>query len=141
MRLGGQANAKVDVRLSPLGFPAGADRSHHLALLDRRARPHADRPEMDQRDGIPVGGPNGQAEPLMRELPDEGDDARGRGANVHAGRRADVDSTVLAAGVGVVLGDERPQHGAIDWPSPGARARAQSETEQDRRREYQPFVA
>ena len=131
MRLGGQANAEVDVRLRPLGVPAGADRAHHLPLLDRRARSDADRPEMDERHGIPVGRPDGEAEPLMRQLPDEGDDARGRGANVRTGRRADVDSTVLAAGVGVVLGDERPQHGAIDWPSPGTCARAQNETEQD----------
>ena len=43
----------------------------------------------------------------MREPPDEGDDARGRGANVRTRRRGDVDSTVLAAGVGVILGDER----------------------------------
>ena len=77
----------------------------------------------------------------MRELPDEGDDARGRGANVRTGRRGDVDSTVLAAGVGVVLGDERPQHGAVDRPSPGTRARAQNETEQDRGREYEQSVA
>jgi hypothetical protein len=71
----------------------------------------------------------------MRQLSDEGDDARGRGANVRTGPLGDVDSTVLAAGVWVVLGDERPQHGAVDWPSPGIRARAQNETEQGRGRE------
>jgi hypothetical protein len=77
----------------------------------------------------------------MRKLPDEGDDARGRGANLRTGRRGDVDSTVLAAGVGVVFGDERPQHRAVDWPSPGTCARAQNETEQDRRRKYDYYVA
>jgi hypothetical protein len=141
VRVGGQADAEVDVGLRPFHVAARADRAHHLALLDRRARSHADRPEMDQRDGISVGRPDRETEPLMRELPDEGDDARGRGANVRTGRRGDVDSTVLAAGVGVVLGDERPQHGAVDWPSPGTRARAQNETEQDGGREYERFVA
>jgi hypothetical protein len=77
----------------------------------------------------------------MRELPDEGDDARGCGANVRTCRRGDVDSTVLASGVGVVLDDERPQHGAVDWPRPGTRPRAQNETEQERGREYKQFVA
>lgn len=136
MRVGGQADPEVDVRLSPLGVPAGADRAHHLVLLDRGTRSHADRPEMDQRDGIAVGRPDGETEPFMRELPDEGDDARGRRANVPTGRRGDVDSTVLAARVWVVLGDKRPQHGAVDWPSPGACAWTQNETEQDSGREY-----
>jgi hypothetical protein len=84
---------------------------------------------MDQRDGIAVGRPDGETEPFMRELPDEGDDARGRGANVRTGPRGDVDSTVLAARVGVAPSDERPQHGAVDRPSPGACAWAQNETE------------
>jgi hypothetical protein len=141
MRVGRQADAEVDVGLRPFHVATRADRAHHLALLDRRARSHADRPEMDQRDGIPVGRPDGETEPLMREPPDEGDDTRDRGANVRTGRRGDVDSTVLATRVGVVLGDERPQHGAVDWPSPGTRARAQNETEQDRGREYEQSVA
>ena len=129
MRVGGQTDAEVDVGLRPFHVTARADRAHHLALLDRRARSHADRPQMDERDGIPVGRPDGEAEPLMRELPDEGDDARGRGANVCTGRRGDVDSTVLAARVRVVLDDEGPQHGAVDRPGPGTRARTQNETE------------
>ena len=141
VRVRSQADAEVDVGLRPFHVAARADRAHHLALLDSRARSHADRPEMDQCDGIPVCRPDGETEPLMRKLPDEGDDARGRGANVGTGRRGDVDSTVLAAGVGVLLGDERPQHRAVDRPRPGTRARSQNETEQDRGDEYEQSVA
>jgi hypothetical protein len=141
VRVSGQADPEVDVRLSPLGISARADRAHDLAFRDRGPSRHPDRAEVDERDRVAVRRPDGQAQPFAGKLSCERDDARGRGPDVGAGRRGDVDSTVLAAGVGVVLGDERPQHGAVDWPSPGTRARAQNKTEQDRRRKYDYSVA
>jgi hypothetical protein len=78
---------------------------------------------MDERDRVAVGRANRQAETLAGQPARVGDDSGGRGANVAAGRSADVDAPVLAAGIRVVLCDERPQDGSVDGPRPGARTR------------------
>jgi hypothetical protein len=130
VRFGGQANAEVDVRLSPLGVPARADRAHDLAFRDRGARSHADRSEMDERDRVAVGRANRQAQPFVRQLSDEGGDAGCGGLDVGTRGRRDVDSAVLAACIRVVLGGKRSQHRALDGPRPGSRGRAQREREQ-----------
>ena len=88
---------------------------------------------MDESDRIPILGTDRQAEPLVRQPPDEGDDSGGRSAHLGAHRRADVDPAVLAARVRVVLGDERPEHRALDGPGPRGRARNVREREHHRR--------
>jgi hypothetical protein len=130
VRFGGQANAEVDVRLSPLGVPARADRAYDLAFRDRGACSHADRSEMDERDRVAVGRANRQAQPFVRQLPDEGGDAGCGGPDLGTRGRGDVDSAVLAARIRVVLGDEWSQHRALDGPRPGSRRRGQREREQ-----------
>jgi hypothetical protein len=140
VRVGSQANAEMDVGLCPLGVTARADRADDFALFDRRPRPHADRPHVDERDRVAVGGANRQTQALVRELPDEGGDAGCGRTDVGAGRRRDVDSAVLAAGVGIPFGGERPQHRPFDGPRPGSRRRAQDESEQDPRREDEQSV-
>jgi hypothetical protein len=130
VRVGGQANAEVDIGLCPLRLAAGADRAHDLAFLDRSPGAYSDRSEVDERDRVAVGGANRQAQPLTGQLPDERGDARCRSPDVGTGRRADVDSPVLAARVRVVLGGKRPQHRTVDRPGPGGRGRAQDERKQ-----------
>jgi hypothetical protein len=130
VRFGGQANAEVDVWLCPFGVPAGTDRAYDLALFDRRSRPHADRSQMNERDRVAVGRANRQAQALVRQLPDEGGDAGCGCSNVGAGRRRDVDSPVLAAGVRIIVSHERPQHRAVDGPRPSRCRGAQHESEQ-----------
>ena len=131
VRVGGQANAEMDVGLSPLGVAARADRADDLPLLDRRSRSHPDRSQVDERDRVAVGRANRQAQALVRKLTDEGGDAGCGCPNLGAGRRRDVDSAVLSAGVGVPFCDERPQHRSVDGPRPGIRRRAQDKGEQD----------
>lgn len=124
VRVGGQPDAEVDVRFGPFGVAARADRAHDLPFGERRPRRCSDRAEVDERDRVPVRSANRQAEALPGNLPRERDDAaRGR-QHVRPGRSADVDSAVLAAGVRVVVGDERPQHRAVDRPGPGRSARS-----------------
>ena len=107
MRVGGESNAEVDVRLFPLGVAARADRADDFALLELRPSGNADRAEVDERDRVAVGGADRQAQPLAGQLPDEGGDARCRSPHVGPRRRGDVDSPVLAARVRILVGDER----------------------------------
>jgi len=119
--IGGQANAEMDVRLGPLGIAARADGADDLPLLDRRPHTHADRPQVDERDRIPVRGANRQAQPFVRKPAREGHDPARGSTDIRAARRADVDAPVLAPGVRVFVGDERSQHRAVDRPAPGRR--------------------
>lgn len=131
----------MDVRLDPLGVAAGADRADDLSFLDRSPCRHADRSEMDERDRVAVGRANRQAEPFVRKLPGKRHDA-GRGSlDIAAGVSGDVDPTVLAARVRVVLGDERPEHRPFDRPRPGRRRRAEHEGEQGTGRADEHSVA
>lgn len=131
VRVGGQTNAEMDVGLCPLGVAARPDRADDLALFNRRSRPHANRPQVDERDRVAVGRANRQAQAFVRKLPDEGGDAGCGCPDIGADRRRDVDSAVLAAGIGVIFGDERPQHRSVDGPGPGTRRRAQDKSEQE----------
>lgn len=130
VRFGGQADPEVDVRLDPLGVAARADRADGLSFLDRSPCRHADRSEMDERDRVAVGRANRQAEPFARKLPGKRHDARRGSLDVGACVSGDVDPTMLAARVRIVLGDERAEHRAFDGPRPGRRRRAEHEGEQ-----------
>lgn len=131
VRIGRQADTEMDIWLSPLGLAARPDGAHDIALFNRRSGAHTDRAEVDERDGVAVGGANRQTEPLVRQLARERDDAQSRRPDVAGHRRRHVDPTVLAAGIRVVLCDERAQHGAVHGPGPARRRWAQDEREQE----------
>jgi hypothetical protein len=109
VRIRGQADAEMDVGLSPLGLSARADRSDDLAFLDRGPGRHADRAEMHERDRVAVRRANREAETLMGKLARERDDAGGGRPDLGRGRRRNVDPPVLPAGIWVALRDERAQ--------------------------------
>jgi hypothetical protein len=66
VRIRGQTDAEVDVRLRPLDVAARPDRAHDVAFLERRARSRADRSQVDERDRVAVGRANRQAQPFVR---------------------------------------------------------------------------
>ena len=127
VRIRGQANTEVDVGLRALRVSARSDRAHDFAFADGRPDSDRDRPQVDERDRVPVLGADRQAAALVWNLARERDDPAHRSAHVGARRRADVDSAVLPASVGVVTGDEGPQHGAVDGPAPPGSARDEGE--------------
>ena len=141
VRVGGQPDAEMDVRLGPFRIAARADRPHDLALTDRCADSECDRAQVDEGDRVAVCRADRQAETLARKLPGEGDDSGRRSAHIGSRRRADVHPTVLAAGVRVALGDERPQHRPLDRPRPGGRARGVHERNEEHRAQDCEFVA
>ena len=130
VRIRGQANAEVNVRLAPLRLAARADRGHDVALVDRGARGDADRADVDEGDGVPLRSANRQAEPFVRQPAGEGDDAGCGSAKLGARAARDVDPAMLAAGVRVAVGCERPQDRSVDGPGPPCRRRAEDEGEQ-----------
>jgi len=128
VRVGRATDAEIHVRLGPLGVTARADRADDVALAHLRPDRDPDRAEVDERDRPAVPGADRQAQPLMGQLPRVPDDP-GRGcANVRARGSADVDPTVLAARVGIALGDERPQHRPVGGPRPSRRSRSKHES-------------
>jgi hypothetical protein len=127
VRICGQPDAEVHVRLSPFGLAARADGAYDLALLDGRPDADPKRPEMDERDREAVLGPDREALPFVRYLAGERDDTTRRRAHSRARGSPDVDPTVLAAAVWVVTSDERPQHRPFDRPAPAPRRRRQRE--------------
>jgi hypothetical protein len=130
VRIGGQADAQMDVWLRSLGLAARADRSHDLPFADRRSNGQGDRSQVDEGDRIPVLGADRQAEPLARKPAGVGDDPRGRSAYLGSRRSADVDAAVLAARIRVVAGDERPEHRPLDRPAPRSRTRDVGEADE-----------
>jgi hypothetical protein len=141
VRLGGHANTEVHVRLTLLGLATRADRGHDVPFLDSSAGHHADRADVDERDRVAVRSANRHAEPFVRHLAGERDDAGGGRAEAGAGRAPDVDPAMLAAGVGVVVGRERSQDRSFDGPRPTSRRRAENEREQHPDRQRPDFVA
>jgi hypothetical protein len=119
-----------------LRLAARADGADGLTLADRRAAGDADRPEMDERHRIPVGGSDGDHAPADGHRPGEGDRAGGRRAHSRFRRSADIDAAVLAAGVGIVAEHEWSKHRPIHGPGPGECGRsADLEREEDRKQD------
>jgi hypothetical protein len=141
VRLGGQPDAEMDVRLRPFGLSTRADRPHDLPLADRCSDSERDRPQVDEGDRVPVLRADRQTAAFARQLTGEGDDPGRRSAHLGSRRRADVDPAMLAARVRVVLGDERPEHRPLDRPAPRGRARDMGERdEQHGAQDHEPVA-
>ena len=121
LRVGGDADAEVDVRPVDLGVAARPDRGDAVALGHRGARRDRQRAEMRERDREPVGGRDRESAARARHRSREGDGAaRGR-AHGLTGGRADVDAAVLPGGVRLRrVEDEGLEDAAARRPRPGA---------------------
>jgi hypothetical protein len=71
----------MDVRHVHFGIARRADRSHRLAVGDPVAGTDEDRPEVKQRHGEAVGGPDRHRPPVPGQPPGKGDLSAGRGAH------------------------------------------------------------
>jgi hypothetical protein len=92
----------MDVRLGDFGLAARADGADAIPFGDVAALSHAERPQMHERDGVTVCGPNGDRAASGRHSARKGDFSARRSDDGRAKRGADVDSAVLPSGVGVV---------------------------------------
>ena len=113
LRLGCDADAQMDVRLSDLDLTGGTDGGNGLPVDDGRVLGDFDRPEVGQRHGVPVGRDDRQALARGRDGAREGDrPGRGRRPRDHprpprcrdrgAARRhtGDLDRRRTAGGLG-----------------------------------------
>ncbi|HKO74657.1 MAG TPA: hypothetical protein VJU01_05035 [Gaiellaceae bacterium] len=101
VRLVGLPDPQIDVRLGGLSH-----RPHGVSLPDLEPLRHGIGTEALEGDREAVGGPDGDRLPARGHRAGEADRAGGGRTNGRAGRRADVDASVLAAGVGIVAKDE-----------------------------------
>jgi hypothetical protein len=106
VRLRRQPDAEVHVRHRMLGLAGRADCPEDVTLRKVRSHTDADRPELDERDRVAVLRADRERQANARDGTGEADDAaRGR-ADLGSRAGADIDSAVLSAEVGVVVGGE-----------------------------------
>ncbi len=122
LRLGRDADAQMDVRLSDLDLTGGTDGGNGLPVDDGRVLGDFDRPEVGQRHGVPVGRDDRQALARGRDGAREGDrPGRGRHHGTTRGR-PDVETAVLPGGIRVSwIEDERLEDWAVHRPRPRSR--------------------
>ncbi|MEO5574845.1 MAG: hypothetical protein ABIR67_06040 [Gaiellaceae bacterium] len=122
----------MDVRRGGERILALAHAADDVAFRNTGAARDVDRAELQQRDGVAVGGLNRQRPTAARDRAGERDGA-GRGCTYRvAGGRTDVDAAVLPGRIGVRRHGERPQDGTLDGPRPADRSR-NDDQERDRR--------
>jgi hypothetical protein len=110
---------EIDVRDVQLGHSARADGPHRLALAHCGSSPHAERPEVHERDGVAVLGLDRHDPAAAGDGARERDRSRGRCADGSSGGGADVDSAVLACRVRVGgIEGEPDQHRSCHRPGP-----------------------
>jgi hypothetical protein len=131
--IGGHANAEMDVRAVVLGLAGPPQGSDLLPLDNGCSARHGDGAEMEQRDGVPVGGLEGDRTAVKRQGPCEAHDARRRRHDRLAAGASDVHAAMLARLVLARAHDERTQHRAGRGPAPGARARGERQRDRDGR--------
>ena len=139
--LRGQPHAEVQVRRRVLHLPAGPDRADDLALRDRGPHAHGDRAQVHERDREPVGGANRERQPGSRNGSGKTDNTRFWCAHIRARRRSDVDASMLAAGVRVVVEHKPPEHRPVDRPAPRVRRWRCHEGDHHRHHGCKPSVA
>ena len=122
VRVGGDANAEVDVWPQGDGVAALADHADLRSLRDRAAAHDARHPELEHRHGVAVAGGDRDRAAATGHEADEGDGAAGRCEHGAAKLGRDVDASVLAGRVRVGTDGERPQHRPLGRPRPGERA-------------------
>ena len=116
VRIGGDADAEMDVGRARDGVLARPDLADDVALRDRAAARDGGRAELEQRDRVAVGGQDRERAAAVGHRADEGDGAGGRRAHRRADRLADVDAAVLA---GRRTGPPPRENGRRTGPSAG----------------------
>jgi hypothetical protein len=117
-----------------LGLAARADLPDDSTFLYSGCPGDGDAPEVDEGDGQPVAGLEGERVPTSRNRSREAHDPGHRGPDRAAGVGADVEAAMLPGGVGVVTELERSKHRPVDGPGPGeCGRRAGLERDQDRK--------
>ena len=132
LRVGGRADAEMDVRPRNLGRAARAHGPDDRTLDHRRVARDDDRAEMRERHGEAVGRLDRDRPAARRHGARKGHDARHGREHRRAVGRGDIDAAVLPRSVrmGAVEG-EAVQHGPADGPRPRARGRNPQHKEED----------
>jgi hypothetical protein len=118
------AHPHVHVGLVELRLARRADGADRVALRDCLALLRAERPQVDECDGVAAAGLDRERQPVGRERARVRDLARHGCAHRFARGARNVDASADAAGVWVrAVEAERGQHGAVDRPRPRMRAR------------------
>jgi hypothetical protein len=101
LRVARGSYAEVDVRVGVFDHAARSDRSDHGALTNRRAASHGDGAEMYERQRVAGRRLDRHGLPARRDGAGEGDDSRSGCRHHTAGRRPEVDATVLSGRIRV----------------------------------------
>jgi hypothetical protein len=126
------ANAEVDERLYQINLTARANGADHRPLVHERTSLDADRTEMQERRGVAERRLDRHRLATCRDRAGEGDDPVRRCEHRAAARRPQVDTSMLAGGVGVrAVEGKRSQHRSVDRPRPrtGNRHRQRGSTD------------
>ena len=122
LRVVGEADAQVHVRLRELRIAAWADRADVRSLGERLAPLYRVRAEVHERHRVTVGRLDRHGLAVARDRPGEGDGARDGSDDTMSGRRSDVDPAVLPGRVWVIAVErEQRQHRTRDGPAPPQR--------------------
>jgi hypothetical protein len=121
----------MDVGRPRDGVDACAHGPDRITLTDHRSLPRRPRAELEQRDGVPVGGSNRDGTTPAGDRAREGHRARRRRSDGCADFRSDVDAAVLPAGVRIVAERERAQDRAVDRPAPCPRVGGEGKEQGD----------
>jgi hypothetical protein len=138
LRVAADPDSELHVRDRVGRHAARADDSDRLALRHYRAPADEERAEMQKRDGVAVGGLNGDREPVRRDLADERHPSGGGRDNRVTERPLDVDPTMLAREERVLLVKREPlQHRPRGRPRPRA-GRGGHRERQEHRKDREP---
>jgi hypothetical protein len=92
----------MDMRRGGPRLPARPNHPDDRAFRNRRPARYADRPQLDERDRVPVRRLDRHAFAARRHRPGKADFAARRRAHRRFQGRSDVDAAMLPAGVGIV---------------------------------------
>ena len=123
----------MNVRRGGDNVGALTDSAHGRPFGDLVAAHHADRAELQQRDRVAVGRLDRDRTTAAGDRADERDGAGSRRAHDSPKVGADVQATVLTAGVDVVAERERAQDRPVARPCPSACGWRDGERRQDDR--------
>jgi hypothetical protein len=124
LRVARRSHAEVDVRVGVLDHAARPDRSDPGPLSNRRAARDGDGAEMHEGQRVTRRRLDRNGLPARRDGAGEGDDSRSGCQHRTAGRRTEVDPSVLSSRVGVgAVERKRSEHRPVDRPRPGVRNR------------------
>jgi hypothetical protein len=119
VRIGGPADAEMDVGHFLLCRSGRPDRADSLPFDHARAAGDGDRAEVDEGDRVAVGRLDRDAEPVRRQRAGKRDHSRTHGGHGATALPGDVDATVLPGGVGVAPVAKARQDRSRRRPRPG----------------------